>query len=83
MVKRVCTLSEPLFDTGCPLVLYNRFKPGELSFVPRDTFECCLFALLYRAGTRVLDGDCVMTTEKIPADEMAKGDLSDLGGSGD
>ena len=28
MVKKVCTLSEPLFDTGCPLVLYNRFKPG-------------------------------------------------------
>ena len=82
MVKRVCTLSEPLFDTGCPLVLYNRFKPGELSFVPRDTFECCLFALLYRAGTRVLDGDCVMTTEKIPADEIAKGDSGDSGGGG-
>ena len=83
MVKKVCTLSEPLFDTGCPLVLYNRFKPGELSFVPRDTFECCLFALLYRAGTRVLDGDCVMTTEKISADEMAKGDSGGSGGSGD
>jgi len=82
MVKKVCTLSEPLFDTGCPLVLYNRFKPGELSFVPRDTFECCLFALLYRAGTRVLDGDCVMTTEKISADEMAKGDSGGSGGSG-
>ena len=79
IVKRVCTLSEPLFDTGSPLVLYNRFKPGELSFVPRDTFECCLFALLYRAGTRVLDGDCVMTTEKIPADEIAKGDSGDSG----
>ena len=82
VVKRVCTLSEPLFDTGSPLVLFNRFKPGELSFVPRDTFECCLFALLYRAGTRVLDGDCVMTTEKIPADEIAKGDSGDSGGGG-
>ena len=82
IVKRVCTLSEPLFDTGSPLVLYNRFEPGELSFVPRDTFECCLFALLYRAGTRVLDGDCVMTTEKIRADETAKGDSGDSGGGG-
>ena len=79
IVKRVCTLAEPLFDTGCPLVLYNRFTPGELSFVPRDTFECCLFALVYRAGTRALDGDCVMTTDKISVDEHAKG--QDIGGA--
>jgi len=49
-----CAMAEPLFDSDTPLVLFNNLNSGKHWFFPRDTFTCCLFALLYRAGTRIL-----------------------------
>jgi len=66
IVRDTCTMAEPLFESGCPLVLYSQLKPGDMCFLPRDTFSCALFALVYRAGTRILRGDCVMTAELSP-----------------
>ena len=61
VVRDTCAVAEPLFSDRTPLVLRNELEPGELAFVPRDTFQCCLYALVYRAGTRILRGRCVMT----------------------
>jgi hypothetical protein len=72
IVGDICTMAEPLFDTGCPLVLYNRLAPGDMCFLPRDTFSCSLFALVYRAGTRILRGDCVMTAEMVKGETKTK-----------
>jgi hypothetical protein len=67
IVNDTSALAEPLFDDGCPLVLYNRLEPGDSCFAPRDTFECALYALVYRAGTRVCRGECLMLAEKVKA----------------
>ena len=67
IVTDTCALAEPLFDKETPLVLYNALPPDEMCFLARDTFACCLFALVYRAGTRVVRGSCRLTTER--ADE--------------
>jgi hypothetical protein len=68
IVTDTCALAEPLFDKETPLVLYNALPPDEMCFLARDTFACCLFALVYRAGTRVVRGSCRLTTER--ADEQ-------------
>ena len=70
IVTDTCALAEPLFDKETPLVLYNALPPDEMCFLARDTFACCLFALVYRAGTRVVRGSCRLTTER--ADEENK-----------
>lgn len=70
IVTDTCALAEPLFDKETPLVLYNALPPDEMCFLARDTFACCLFALVYRAGTRVVRGSCRLTTER--ADEEKK-----------
>ena len=67
IVTDTCALAEPLFDKETPLVLYNALPPDEMCFLARDTFACCLFALVYRAGTRVVRGSCRLVTER--ADE--------------
>ena len=67
IVTDTCALAEPLFDKETPLVLYNALPPDEMCFLARDTFACCLFALVYRAGMRVVRGSCRLTTER--ADE--------------
>lgn len=64
VIKDTCTLAEPLFEAATPLVLRNRLPANELRFIPRDVLSCCLFALLYRAGTRILRGECKMTVDK-------------------
>ena len=66
-VNEICSMAAPIFDTGTPLVLYNKLAEGKHCFFPRDTFSCCLYALLYRAGTRIAAGDCVMWTEGVEA----------------
>ena len=65
IVAETCALAEPLFDKDTPLVLYNTLPPDEVCFLARDTFACCLFALVYRAGTRVVRGSCRLTTERV------------------
>jgi hypothetical protein len=67
IVADTCALAEPLFDKDTPLVLYNTLPPDEMCFLARDTFACCLFALVYRAGTRVVRGSCRLTTERAAA----------------
>ena len=64
VIKDTCTLAEPLFEAETPLVLRNRLPANELRFIPRDVLSCCLFALLHRAGTRILRGECAMTVDK-------------------
>ena len=68
IVKETCALAEPLFDKDTPLVLHNALPPDEVCFLARDTFACCLFALVYRAGTRVVRGSCRLTTERVAAE---------------
>ena len=64
VIKDTCTLAEPLFEAETPLVLRNRLPANELRFIPRDVLSCCLFALLHRAGTRILRGECAMAVDK-------------------
>lgn len=75
IVTDTCALAEPLFDKDTPLVLYN-LLPNEMTFLARDTFACCLFALVYRAGAHVVRGACVMTAEKVFDEKTSDGSQS-------
>lgn len=74
ILNNTCAVAEPLFNSTCPLLLYNQVPPGCQCFIPRESFSCCIFALVYRAGTRVIGGDCKMTADILKAETSASKD---------